>query len=126
MSSPRIVALIIGCLMLVPGLGLLFGGGALGLAYAAGRNESGYFQASLTDLRTDTEAITAQTPALTTDVQTSTWLFDTLDTDLRLRATPTSSDAQTFIGIGPAADVDAYLSGVAHDEVVGLTDGTPV
>ncbi|MEO6956793.1 MAG: DUF4389 domain-containing protein [Antricoccus sp.] len=126
MKTSRIVALIIGCLLLLPGLGLLFGGGALGLAYATARNESGYFQSRLTNLQTPTEAITAQTPTLTTDLKTSTWLIDALDTDLRLRVTAASGDAQTFIGIGPAADVDAYLRGVAHDEIVGLTNGMPV
>ena len=74
MKPSRIVALIIGCLLLLPGLGLLFGGGILGLAYATGRNDSGYFQSSVTALRTPTEAITAQTPTLTTDLATSTWL----------------------------------------------------
>ncbi len=126
MKPSRIVALVIGCLLLLPGLGLLFGGGILGLAYATGRNDSGYFQSSVTALRTPTEAITAQTPTLTTDLATSTWLYDTLDTDLRLRVTPADSDAATFIGIGPVADVDAYLRGVAHEDIVGLTRGTPV
>ena len=59
-------------------------------------------------------------------LQTPTWVIDALDTDLRLRVTADSSDAQTFIGIGPAADVDAYLAGVAHDEITGLTNGAPV
>ena len=46
MRPSRIVALVIGCLMLLPGIGLLFGGGALAIAYAAGRNDSGYFEAT--------------------------------------------------------------------------------
>ena len=36
MKSSRIAALVIGCLLLLPGLALLFGGGVLGSAYAAG------------------------------------------------------------------------------------------
>ena len=43
MRSTRIVALIIGCLMLLPGIGLLLGGGGLGVGYAVGRNESGFW-----------------------------------------------------------------------------------
>jgi hypothetical protein len=53
-------------------------------------------------------------------------LFDELDTDLRLRVTAAEPDVQTFIGIGPAADVDAYLGRVAHDDVIGLTNGIPM
>src|SRR4029079_7718735 len=37
--------------------------------------------------------------------------------------TAPSSDAQIFVGIGPATDVGTYLSGVAHDEIIGLADG---
>ncbi|MGS0688061.1 hypothetical protein ACVBEQ_23375 [Nakamurella sp. GG22] len=126
MKTSRIVALVIGCLLLVPGLGMLFGGGLLGLAYTTGRNDAGYFSSSVIGLRTATAAITAETPTLTTDLQKSTWVIDTLDTDVRLRATAVSGDVGTFLGIGPAADVDAYLSGVGHAEIIGLTKGTPV
>jgi hypothetical protein len=73
MRPSRIVALIIGCLLLLPGIGLLIGGGVLGIAYAAGRNDSGYFQSTLIDLHSPTAAITAETPALTTDLETPTW-----------------------------------------------------
>ncbi len=123
MRPSRIVALIIGCLLLLPGIGLLIGGGVLGIAYAAGRNDSGYFQSTLTDLHSPTAAITAETPALTTDLETSTWLIDALDTDLRLQVTEPGSDSQVFVGIGPAAAVDAYLGSVAHDEITGLVNG---
>ncbi len=127
MRTTRLIALIIGCLMLLPGIGLLIGGGALGIAYAAGRNDSGYFQATLNGLHTSTDAITAQTPALTVDTQTPTWLINRLDTDLRLTVTTPANKSPAFIGIASAADVDAYLGNVAHDEIIGLGNGgTPV
>ena len=123
MRPTRIVALIIGCLMLLPGIGLLLGGGALAIGYAAGRNDSGYFELALDDLQSPTAAITAETPTLTDDLQTSAWVIDRLDTDLRLRVTAPGSDTQTFVGIGPAAAVNTYLGTVAHDEITGLADG---
>jgi hypothetical protein len=44
-----------------------------------------------------------------------------------LRVTAPGSDTQTFVGIGPAVAVDAYLADVAHDEITGVIDGgTPV
>jgi hypothetical protein len=127
MRPTRIIALVIGCLMLLPGVGLLFAGGALGIGYIAGRNDAGYFQTVLTDLHTPTAAIITETPALTTDLQTPTWLIDTLDTNIRLRVTASTSDSQIFVGIGPAAQVDTYLKSVAHDSITGLVNGgTPI
>lgn len=127
MGRTRVLALVIGFLMLLPGIGLLFAGGALGIGYAAGRNDAGYFQTSLTNLHTPTAAITAETPALTTDLPTPTWWINTLDTDLRLRVIAPTSDSQIFVGIGPAAQVDTYLNGVAHDSITGIVNGgTPV
>ena len=124
MRPSRVVALVIGCLLLLPGIGLLFAGGAIGIGYAVARNDAGYFQTSLTDLRSPTSAITAETPSLTTDVQTSTWWINTLDTDLRLRVTADSSDTQTFVGIGPTPQVDTYLTGIAHDSITGIASGS--
>ncbi|MGI8418166.1 MAG: DUF4389 domain-containing protein [Nakamurella sp.] len=121
----RIISLVVGCVMLLPGVGLLVGGGALGVAYASGRNDSGYFQAALNDVHSPTAAITAETPALTDDLQPSTWLIHALDTDLRLQVT-VPSNSQVFVGIGPAADVDAYLGGIAHEEITGLANGSAV
>ena len=127
MRPTRIVALIIGCMMLLPGIGLLLGGGGLGIGYAAGRNESGYFEATLNGLQSPTAAITAQTPALTNDLTNAPWLIDALDTDVRLQITAPSSDSRIFVGIAPAADISAYLSGVSHDQITGLANGgTPM
>jgi hypothetical protein len=123
---PRIVALIVGCLILLPGVSLLFAGGALGIGYLAGRNDAGYFQATLPDLHSPTAAITGETPTLTTDIRDQNRLLDVLDTDVRLEVSGPDSDAQTFIGIGPTASVDAYLGGVARDEIVGFADRAPV
>ena len=36
---------------------------------------------------------------------------------LRIQATGIDQGSALFIGIGPGADVEAYLSGVAHDEI---------
>lgn len=36
--------------------------------------------------------------------------------DVRLRLEP-EPDAKLFVGIAPAADVDAYLAGVTHDRI---------
>ncbi len=122
MRAPRVAALVMGCLLLIPAIALLFGGGALGVGYAVGRGDDGYFDTTLDRLATDTVAITADDITFAAEPGSPDWVLDVLDTDVRIRATSADAGSDIFIGIGRQADVDAYLAGVAHDEVVDLTD----
>ena len=127
MKPARVVALVVGCLLLLPGLALLFGGGGLGLTYAFGRDDAGYVQEQLKTLRTSTVAVTAEDFVLQIDGGSPRWLVEGLDADIRLRVQSTDTDRPVFVGIGPAVDVAAYLGGVAHEDVIDLTRGnTPV
>jgi Domain of unknown function (DUF4389) len=126
MRPGRILALIAGVLLALPGLALAFGGAALGVAYAAERDDAGYFDASLDRVATGTVAVTAGDLSFSADPGSPDWLIDRLDTDVRLRVTP-AGDGAVFIGIGPRSEVDGYLAGVAHDEVVDVRrPATPV
>ncbi len=50
-----------------------------------------------------------------------------MDADVRLRATNADSERDVFVGVARQVDVDEYLAGVAHDEVVDMSDPfTPV
>jgi Domain of unknown function (DUF4389) len=118
----RVVAIVIGSLIVLPGLGMLVGGAALGAAYAFGRDDDGYFGVTLDPLDSPTPAITAEDIDLNADTGGPRWVLDALDVDLRLRVTSTSG-GDVFVGIGPARDVDAYLAGVAHDEVADFDGG---
>ena len=60
MKPSRIVALVMGVVLVLPGLGLLFGGGVLAAAYATARDDAGFFEASLDRLSSDGVAITAE------------------------------------------------------------------
>ena len=122
MKPNRVVALVLGCLLLLPGVALLVGGGALGAVYAFGRDD-GYLTAPDVGLTTSTAAVTAEDIDLVTDPGSPDWLLDRLDLDVRLEVTGPADEA-LFVGIGPEADVDAFLSGVAHDEVVDVSGGT--
>ena len=124
MKPNRILALVVGCLLLLPGIGLLGGGIALGAAYAVDRQD-GYFSAQVDGLESPTVAITAEDLDLVTDPGSPDWVLDRLDADVRLQVTGRDAGASVFVGIGPAAAVDAYLAGVAHDQVIGSTDDTP-
>ncbi len=122
MRANRVVALVVGCLLLLPGIGLLGGGVGLGTAYAFGR-EDGYFQADAERVASPTVAITTEDLDLVTDPGSSDWVLDRLDADVRLQVSRSTDAVPLFIGIGPASDVANYLSGVAHDRVTGYADG---
>ena len=121
MRSTRIVALVVGCLAVVPGVGLLVGGGALGIASLVARDAQGYFDANLDRLETDTAAITSDEVTFATDPGSPDWLMDRLDIDVRLRVSA-ASEEPVFVGIARTADVDAYLAGVAHAQVTDVDD----
>ena len=121
MPARRIAALVFGCLLMIPAIALLFGGGAVGLGYAFGRDSDGYFDTTLDRLETDTVAVTAEDITFAAEPGSPDWVFDVLDTDVRLRATNADATRETFIGIGSEANVDAYLAGVAHEEVIELS-----
>ncbi len=123
MKPNRILALVVGCLLLLPGIGLLGGGVALAAAYAVDR-EDGYFSAQVDGLESPTVALTAEDLDLVTDPGSPDWVLDRLDADVRLQVTSRDPGAPVFVGIGPAAEVAAYLAGVAHDQVIGSTNGT--
>lgn len=122
MRASRVVALVVGCLLVIPSIALLFGGGALGLGYAFGRGDDGYFDTTLDRLGTETVAITADDITFAAEPGSPDWVLDLLDTDVRIRATGAGTSEEVFVGIARQGDVDDYLEGVAHDEVVDLTD----
>lgn len=59
MMPGRVAALLVGCLLVVPGIGSLAGGVGLGAAYAFDRDGGGYFSATIDRLESPTAAITA-------------------------------------------------------------------
>jgi hypothetical protein len=126
MSTKRVIALVIGCVMILPAIGVLFGGGALAIAYATQRNDDGYFDATIDQLQTPTAAITGENLRFATDAGSPDWLIDTIDLDVRIRATALDSDQAVFIGLARQRDLDRYLADVAHDRVIRIENGEPV
>lgn len=126
MKTGRVILLVIGCFLLIPGIGLLFGGGGLGLAYATQRDDDGYFDVTIDRIESESSAITAEDLTFAADPGSPDWLIDAIDADVRLRVTNADSTRDIFVGIAREADVDAYLSGVAHDEVSELDGRRPI
>ncbi|WP_330475249.1 DUF4389 domain-containing protein [Terrabacter sp. C0L_2] len=118
----HLAALIIGCLLIVPGLGLLLGGAGLGITYAVARDSAGYLTFSMPDLSSSSPALTTADAVVATSSDVPFWVLDRLEFDVRLTATPLEPGKTVFLGIAPAGSLSTYLSGVAHDQVVGITD----
>lgn len=122
----RVIALVIGCLLLLPALAALLGGSALALAYAFGRDDAGYFETSLDRVESTTVAVTAEDIDFATDPGTPGWVIDALDANVRLRVTNADAQQAVFVGIASQADLDRYLTGVAHDQIRELDGRRPV
>src|SRR6478752_846651 len=116
-AGRHLVALIIGCLLILPGLGLLLGGAALGITYAVARDSAGYLSLTMPVLSSSSPAITAGDAVVSTSSDVPSWVLDRLQLDVRMTARPLESGKTVFLGIAPASDLSTYLAGVAHDQV---------
>jgi len=127
MRPARVFSLIIGCLLLLPGLGMVAGGGAMGLGYAVARNDDGYFEIGLDRLQTPTVAIRSEDVDFFADPGSPNWVVDALDVALQVRARSVDPGTDLFVGVADRRDVESYLAGVSHDELVELRDrGVPL
>ncbi|WP_380166260.1 DUF4389 domain-containing protein [Jannaschia sp. R86511] len=116
-----VLARVLGVLLILPGLALT-GLGAVGLGSADDTVDGAFVRSPTRLLETTTAAITTGPVELELGADPSAWLPDRWE-ELRLEVTSTD-DNPVFVGIAPRADVDAWLSGVAHDRVrtTGLND----
>ena len=126
MSTKRIVSLVVGCVLILPALGILLGGGALAIVYGTQRNDDGYLDVTVDRLATPTVAITGEDVRFATDLGASEWLLDTIDLDVQLVATAADPEQAIFIGIAPQQELDRYLEGVVHERVIRFDDGEPI
>lgn len=123
-SGGHIAAIVIGCLLLLPGLGMVAGGGAIAVAQAVATDDDGYFSFTIDRIESDGVAI-ATTDLWLDDVEgdASPWVLEWLDLDLRLRVEGARSTDDVFVGIARSADVEDYLADASYSEVVELDNG---
>jgi hypothetical protein len=123
-GAGRIAALVVGVLLLLPGLGLLLGGGALLWADNSHRTSDGYLTSDSQTFETAGFALTSDRVDLSTGAD---WVpvSSTLGT-ARFQVTGSDPGTDVFIGIAPATDVAGYLGGVRRTVVddLGTTFGT--
>lgn len=110
-----IVLIVLGSILAVIALAPLLGGGFLLWANGTQRDDAGYFTTSTERFETTTPAITSERIDLGSDRSRPAGMrFG--DTTVRLQVRSTG-ERSTFVGIAREADVDRYLSGVAHAEL---------
>jgi hypothetical protein len=117
-TAARIVAVVLGSILGVAGLGLVTAGGTVGWAAATQRDSSGYFHTDTQRLTTDGFALTSDVIELGDEARSDVIVEDLVD--VRLRATSSDPATPVFVGIARTSDVDAYLRNVAHDVVTDL------
>jgi len=116
MSAGRIVLLVIGSILALIGLGIAIAGAVGLIAYGTARDADGYFTTSTERFESSRYALVSEEIDLGTEVD-GPGPVDWHDlADVRVRAEG-AGGRPIFVGIGPRRAVDAYLAGVAVDEV---------
>jgi hypothetical protein len=121
-GAARVIALVVGSLLLLPGLALVAAGGLLLWAHGVHRTDGFVFSPE--------DRFTASTHALVSDrIDLGTaadWLpVGTSLGDARVQVTADSGD-EVFVGVARADDVSAYLGGVSRTEVEALGFDSPL
>jgi hypothetical protein len=120
-STGRVVAVVVGALLLVTSTGLLAGGTGLAVADTTQR-EDGYLSTPTAELATSRYALV--TGSITLDVAGDEWLVDDVLGDARLQVTPTDPAVALFVGVARTGDAGRYLAGVGHRRIDDLgSDG---
>ena len=114
----RVVLIVVGIIAGIVAFALLAGGCALVAVDRTQRDDDGFLMSPSEDFSTPTYAVVSESADL--DTSGAEWALDTFLGTVRIRSE--SDERDVFVGIGPAADVDAYLDGVDHDEVTDLED----
>jgi hypothetical protein len=115
-----VTALVAGVFLLAPATGLTIGGGAL-LALDSARDSAGYVSSPAVSVQTSTAAITAEGITLQAGDLWTRGLSDIGGVRISVTGNPATP---LFVGIAAESDVDAWLSGVAHDELTKVSRGT--
>ncbi len=112
-TTGRVVAAVVGSLLLLTSTGLLTAGGAMLWADQNQRDDAGYVWTPEVNLRTGQYAIT--TDGVVLEGAGLDWVVDDLLGTVRFKATPVTAADSLFIGVARTADVDAYLRGVGYE-----------
>lgn len=122
----HILAIVAGCMLIFPGLGILAGGSAIAVAQAVATDDDGYYRFTLDRVESDGVAVAATDLWLDdVDADDSPWVLDWVDLDVRLRVEGAVSTDEVFVGIARTPDVERYLAEAAFSRVVSLDEHAP-
>ncbi len=117
MKAGRIVLIVIGALLALLGFGLLAGGAGALVGYATQRDDDGFFRTPEVRLATPTYAIESDRIDLETRPGPSDWLIDRGGLGTVKLVVEPAGETPVFAGIGPSAEVAAYLGDVSRDQI---------
>jgi Domain of unknown function (DUF4389) len=123
-TAGRVVAVVLGSLLLIGAVGTGLGAGGVAMAKAA-RNDDGFLMSPEHGYVTDSYALVTEGAQITTDTN-GDWALREFLGDARVTATGTGQ--AVFVGIASTTDVDGYLAGAAHATIsrVGADDSLTV
>lgn len=121
-TAGRIAALVGGSLLGLIGLALM-AAGAYGLWLETTQRSDGYVMTSSERFSTGSYALATNSLDISSDVPSFLYGRDWLG-DVRIRGKSANPGRALFIGIAHKEDVDRFLAGVAHSEVVDV-NGNP-
>jgi hypothetical protein len=116
-TAGRVVALVVGALLVLTSIGVLTGGGA---ALWADRTQrvDGYLTSGSEHLTTAGHAL--QSGSVAIDTGGDAWISEQLLGSARLQVTPVDPAVDVFVGVASTPDVQAWLSGAAYGRVEDL------
>ena len=119
-TAGKVVLFVVGTVAGILAFALLVGGCALVAVDQTQRDDDGFLMSPSVEFSTPTYAVVSESAEL--DTTGAEWALDTFLGTVRIRA---ESDRPVFVGIGSAAEVDAYLSRVDRDLVTDLNGRHP-
>jgi hypothetical protein len=122
-TGGRVVALVLGALVLLTSTGLLAAGGGLLWADQTQR-EDGWLTSDDESLSTARYALVTDDVSL--DAAGAQWIVDNLIGQVRLQMTSADPDVELFAGVAPTSAVSGYLAGVGQRQLgtVGPGNGS--
>jgi len=122
MSGGEIFLIAVSVIVLLIGLGLIAGGGALLWSNTFLRDSEGYYSSRTINIERDSYGVTTYPARIEFG---PAWLFDWSQLlQVKLEAT-SNRDSGVFIGVAGEDDINKYLDGVAYDEIRELDINRP-